>query len=292
MGQLHSLRKNAPFLEKRSMDEVEKLKRAVSWLREADSLLITAGAGMGVDSGLPDFRGAEGFWRSYPALRKHQLTFQDMANPRTLVKSPTLSWGFYGHRLQLYRRTIPHSGFQVLLRWAENMSHRAAVFTSNVDGQFQKAGFRDDVIAECHGSIHMMQCSEVCTDAIWSAAAFEPIVDEAECRLLNELPTCPHCGAVARPNILMFGDYDWIELRTEAQESRLNAWLASVKRPIVVEIGAGKTIPTVRNLSERVGARVIRINPKDSGIAQHRGIGFAGGALQTLSLLNEALTGF
>ncbi|MFM0648632.1 NAD-dependent deacetylase [Paraburkholderia bryophila] len=273
------------------MTEVEKLKRAVSWLRDADGLLITAGAGMGVDSGLPDFRGAEGFWRSYPALRKHQLTFQDMANPRTLVKAPNLSWGFYGHRLQLYRRTVPHHGFQILRRWADNMLEHATVFTSNVDGQFQKAGFSADVTAECHGSIHMMQCSEVCTDAIWSAAAFEPVVDEAECRLLNELPACPHCGAVARPNILMFGDFDWIALRTEAQEARLNGWLASVERPVVVEIGAGKTIPTVRNFSERVGGRVIRINPKDPGIAPHRGIGFASGALHTLSLLDEALNG-
>lgn len=273
------------------MDETDKFKRAVSWLREADGLLITAGAGMGVDSGLPDFRGADGFWRVYPALRQHRLTFQDMANPRTLVKSPTLSWGFYGHRLQLYRRTEPHSGFQVLRRWAENMPHGAAVFTSNVDGQFQKAGFRGDVVAECHGSIHVMQCSEVCTDAVWSAEAFEPVVDEAECRLLNAVPCCPHCGATARPNILMFGDYDWIALRTEAQEARLNTWLASVERPVVVEIGAGKTIPTVRNFSERVGGRVIRINPRDSGIAPHRGIGFADGALRTLLLLDDGLRG-
>ncbi|MGF6771498.1 NAD-dependent SIR2 family protein deacetylase [Paraburkholderia sp. GAS199] len=275
----------------RLMTETEKLKRAVQWLREADGLLVTAGAGMGVDSGLPDFRGADGFWRSYPALRRHQLTFQDMANPRTLVRSPALSWGFYGHRLRLYRRTEPHEGFHVLRRWASRMPNGAAVFTSNVDGQFQKAGFRDDLVAECHGSIHMMQCSEVCTDAIWSAAAFEPIVDDVECRLLNALPVCPYCGAVARPNILMFGDYDWIALRTEAQESRLNAWLGSVERPVVVELGAGKTIPTVRNFSERVSARVIRINPRDSGIASHRGVGFASGALHTLRLLDETLSG-
>lgn len=273
------------------MEEVEKIKRAVAWIREADGLLITAGAGMGVDSGLPDFRGAEGFWRTYPALRTHQLTFQDMANPRTLVKSPTLSWGFYGHRLQLYRRTVPHDGFRILLRWAEKMSGGAAVFTSNVDGQFQKAGFHDDVVAECHGSIHVLQCSEVCTDAIWSAGTFEPVVDEAACRLLNDLPLCPHCGAVARPNILMFGDYDWIARRTESQESHLNAWLASVNRPVVIEIGAGKAIPTVRNFSERVGSRVIRINPQDFGIAMHRGVGLPGGALQTLTLLDEALSG-
>ncbi len=48
------------------MDENERIRRAVSWLREADGMLVTAGAGMGVDSGLPDYRGTEGFWRAYP----------------------------------------------------------------------------------------------------------------------------------------------------------------------------------------------------------------------------------
>ncbi len=57
-----------------SLDEV--LARAVQWLRDADGLLITAGAGMGVDSGLPDFRGAEGFWRAYPALQAEGVCFE------------------------------------------------------------------------------------------------------------------------------------------------------------------------------------------------------------------------
>ena len=44
-------------------------------------LLVTAGAGMGVDSGLPDFRGTEGFWRSYPPLAELGLRFEEVANP-------------------------------------------------------------------------------------------------------------------------------------------------------------------------------------------------------------------
>jgi NAD-dependent SIR2 family protein deacetylase len=271
------------------MEETDKLERAVSWLREADGLLVTAGAGMGVDSGLPDFRGAEGFWRAYPALKSHRLTFQDMANPRTLTRYPKLGWGFYGHRLQLYRGTRPHAGFQILRRWAEGMRHGAAVFTSNVDGQFQKAGFPDERVAECHGSIHVLQCSEVCSDAMWSAQSFQPVVDTAACELLNDVPVCPHCGAMARPNILMFGDYDWIALRTEQQETRLNTWLSAVRRVVIVELGAGKAIPTVRQFSEYAGPRVIRINLREPGIALHRGVGIAGRALETLQRLNEML---
>jgi NAD-dependent SIR2 family protein deacetylase len=271
------------------MDENERIRRAVSWLREADGMLVTAGAGMGVDSGLPDYRGADGFWRAYPALKQQRLTFQDMANPRVMARYPRLCWGFYGHRLDLYRHTIPHEGFDMLRRWADSMPRGLWVFTSNVDGQFQKAGFDDTTIAECHGSIHVLQCSEVCNDRLWSADDVRPIVDETTCELTSDLPRCPACGAVARPNILMFGDYDWIALRTEQQEARLHAWLSTVERLVVIEVGAGKAIPTVRLFSEYHGPRVIRINPRDFGIASHLGIGLARGGVEGLRLLDRAM---
>src|SRR5271168_2192516 len=93
------------------------IHRAAGLLGTADALLIGAGAGMGVDSGLPDFRGSQGFWRAYPLYEKLGLDFASMANPRWFDEDPTFAWGFYGHRLELYRRTAPHRGFAVLARW-------------------------------------------------------------------------------------------------------------------------------------------------------------------------------
>lgn len=78
------------------------IERAAKLIRNADGLLITAGAGMGVDSGLPDFRGKEGFWKSYPALAQSGIDFYQIATPKTFKKDKTLAWGFYGHRLNLY----------------------------------------------------------------------------------------------------------------------------------------------------------------------------------------------
>ena len=89
------------------MDEL--LDRAAQAVATADALLITAGAGMGVDSGLPDFRGDEGFWRAYPPFKRLGLSFVDLANPRWFEDDPELAWGFYGHRLNLYRATTPHA---------------------------------------------------------------------------------------------------------------------------------------------------------------------------------------
>ena len=100
-----------------SMDPTT-IEQAVAALRNADGLLITAGAGIGVDSGLPDFRGSAGFWRAYPALARARLHFQDIATPNSFTKTPHLAWGFYGHRLNLYRRTVPHAGFDLLRQLA------------------------------------------------------------------------------------------------------------------------------------------------------------------------------
>ncbi|WP_367889727.1 hypothetical protein [Burkholderia sp. S171] len=108
------------------MDDNDKIALVATWLNEADGLLITAGAGMGVDSGLPDFLGPEGFWRAYPALRAHGMCFHDIASPAALKKSPTLGWSFYGHRLALYRATEPHEGFRILASWAARMTQGAS----------------------------------------------------------------------------------------------------------------------------------------------------------------------
>ena len=76
--------------------------QAAQLIAAADALVVAAGAGIGVDSGLPDFRGKQGFWQSYPALARANLDFSEIASPQTFQRDPYLAWGFYGHRLLLY----------------------------------------------------------------------------------------------------------------------------------------------------------------------------------------------
>ncbi|UCV28546.1 SIR2 family NAD-dependent protein deacylase [Ferribacterium limneticum] len=266
------------------------LEQAAAWLRSADGLLITAGAGMGIDSGLPDFRGPGGFWSVYPALGRARIAFESIANPAAFECDPQQAWGFYGHRLDLYRHATPHPGFRMLLEMAQGMQHGIRVFTSNVDGQFQKAGFAADRICEIHGSIHHLQCTAGCGEHIWSADEFQPAVDAENCRLLGEQPHCPHCGALARPNILMFNDWGWLERRTTLQYQRLQQWLATVERLVCIEIGAGTNIPTVRHFSEDCGGKLIRINPGEPEVPNPAtGISLKLGGLAGISLLSQAL---
>jgi NAD-dependent SIR2 family protein deacetylase len=262
--------------------------RAARLIAEADGLLITAGAGIGVDSGLPDFRGTQGFWRAYPALHAARIAFEEIANPAAFAADPALAWGFYGHRLNLYRQTQPHRGFAILRELAEHLPRGAFVFTSNVDGQFLRAGFDPARICECHGSIHHLQCIKACGESdaadggIWPADDFRPQIDEDACRIVSPMPRCATCGALARPNILMFGDGAWIAARSQAQQRRLDAWLRTTRRPVVIEIGAGTHVPTVRWFGEMRGAPLIRINPTEPEQPTARGVSLALGGLAAL----------
>jgi NAD-dependent SIR2 family protein deacetylase len=273
------------------MDSDVGVEAAAAAVKNARALLITAGAGMGVDSGLPDFRGSEGFWNAYPPYRHLGLSFADLANPRWFRQDPQFAWGFYGHRLHLYRATAPHVGFSILRRWAQLAPAGAFVFTSNVDGQFQRAGFADDRVTECHGSIHWLQCARSCHRDLWPAEGVEIAVD-SEFRAAPPLPACPRCGGVARPNILMFGDGGWESSRTDAQHDRMATWRRGVGRGLVViELGAGTAISTVRDESEHHaanGAALIRVN-----IREPQGppgtIGIALGAAAALAAIDARL---
>ncbi len=263
----------------------EKIEQAKQFIEEADAVLITAGAGMGVDSGLPDFRGKNGFWKAYPVIEQLGLDFEDIANPGWFANEPNLAWAFYGHRLHLYRATNPHAGFRMLLALAKEKDNNYFVYTSNVDGQFQKAGFDQDKIVEVHGSIHHVQCSGACK-GILKANNISVEIDMDIFQALTT-PLCKKCGDVLRPNILMFCDCSWNNLRSNKQEVKYEKWLKALikqgKKLLIIEMGAGKDISTVRMQSEAISqklkAKVIRINPRDSTISDKLGIGLDCGAL-------------
>lgn len=268
------------------------LEKAAEAIAGADALLITAGAGMGVDSGLPDFRGNQGFWRAYPPYERLGLSFVELANPDHFSKDPTLAWGFYGHRLELYRRTEPHEGYRILQKWSQQKSEGAFVFTSNVDGHFQRAGFDPDRVVEVHGSIHWMQCLAGCGQDIYPADEVSLAIDEQNMRASAPLPQCPGCGEMARPNILMFGDWGWLDRRTREQGKRFDSWLRSLNdaKLAIVECGAGTAIPTVRRLGEGLvqgwDATLIRINVREPQAPDGQ-IGIALGALDALRELDS-----
>ncbi len=267
---------------------MSELEAAAAVIRSADALLIGAGAGMGVDSGLPDFRGDEGFWNAYPAFKGRR--FAEMSNPVWFSRDPEQAWGFFGHRINLYRNATPHPGFGILLEWARARPAGYFVFTSNVDGHFQRAGFDEERVIECHGALSHLQCVTPCSRSIWSAERVSVDVDMETVRSTSPMPRCEHCGGLARPNVLMFSDGRWIEDRSGLQESRYRQWLKTTKglSLAIVEIGAGTAVPSVRYECESAFGSLIRINPRDSQVPDN-GISLRMGGLDALEALQTLI---
>ena len=119
------------------------------------------------------------------------------------------------HRFNLYSKAKPHDGFKYLLEMGKKLTDQNYfVYTSNVDGHFQKAGFPSDKIVECHGSINHCQCRP-CFNI--EEAPFKAIDIDYEKCIAKNLPQCNKCKNILRPNILMFNDYEWIRERTKEQ---------------------------------------------------------------------------
>ena len=96
---------------------------------------------MGVDSGLPDFRSENGFYKHYPYFEKVGMRFEEAACPAFFRRDPKKFWYFYGHRFLSYRATVPNEGFTIMLNWLKSFlkpkdGNNYFVFTSNVDNQF------------------------------------------------------------------------------------------------------------------------------------------------------------
>jgi len=253
-------------------------------VKEAEAIIIAAGAGMGVDSGLPDFRGNEGFWKAYPPVAKLGYSFSEMANPTLFDDNPKLAWGFYGHRLNLYRSTIPHDGFKLLLDLVKEKNNNYFIYTSNVDGQFQKAGFDAEKICEVHGSIHHLQCTKKCTNEIWDND-IENIEIDMDTLEAKTLPKCKNCNNISRPNILMFADWYFIGNRVDKQTEKFKKWQLENedKKTVIIEIGAGTAIPTIRNFGDRKSLEenitLIRINPREAEVKNSKNISLHFGGL-------------
>jgi NAD-dependent SIR2 family protein deacetylase len=273
----------------RAMDSIERAARVI---HAADAFLVAAGAGMGVDSGMPDFRSDGGFWRTYPVFADRGLHFEDLASPRWFAEDPAVAWGFYGHRQALYDATTPHAGFGILKGWCDRATGGWFVYTSNVDGHFQRAGFDEDRVVECHGNIFKLQCRAPCHEALWPAAPPWPDVDPETVRATGELPRCPECGEIARPNILMFGDADWVPREKRRRVAAMERWLdgRGYDRLAVIELGAGTHVVTVRTRAEITaidyGAEHVRINPREPE-GGRGAIGIALPALEALTRIDE-----
>ncbi|CAH7356004.1 NAD-dependent protein deacetylase of SIR2 family [Vibrio chagasii] len=233
----------------------DQLKAAQKAIEEAQVGVILTGAGMSASSGLPTFRGKEGFWEAYPPYKNLGIEFEKMASPNSFERHPELAVGFYGHRLTKYRETNPHKGYALIDEWIKSLEYGGFIVTSNVDGHHFVR--KESPVYEVHGSINHWQCIEY-KCALENGLLPSPTeikVDMATMEAeIDENHKCPICQSIIRPNILMFDDWSYVSTRENTQAIRYskfkNALQDNYKKGVVIEIGAGSKIPTIRFMAE------------------------------------------
>ncbi|TXG99991.1 MAG: hypothetical protein E6R08_00730 [Nevskiaceae bacterium] len=257
----------------------------------ATGLLITAGAGMSCDSGLPDYRGPGGIYRKCPQTG---VEYTLLSERGMFFTDPSLAWGHHASALRRYDNAHPHDGYRALLQIAHRLPQGYRVFTSNVDGLFQRAGFDRDLIVECHGSLRTLQCLDASCDTRGSTYDWPFVIDPETLRCVSPLPRCS-CGHLLRPNVCLFNDGpNWRGQPYHRQESEVRHWLRSVSRLVVIEIGSGGGVPTVRTFgtgcARDAGAAFIRVNLRSPWARDvPGGIGISGTALAVVPALEAAV---
>jgi NAD-dependent deacetylase len=167
------------------MDD-DKLDLLATRLRQASRVTILTGAGVSAASGVPTFRGSGGLWRQFRA--------EDLATAGAFARDPALVWEWYAWRRELVAACEPNPAHDVIARWSREFP-RCVVITQNVDDLHVRAATSN--LIRVHGSLWELSCWQKCVDEPWR--------DEAV-PLPATPPSCPHCGGLARPAVVWFGE--------------------------------------------------------------------------------------
>jgi NAD-dependent deacetylase len=204
---------------------------------EIRSLTVLTGAGISAESGVPTFRGEGGLWRSYRA--------EELATPSAFRADPRLVWEWYDWRRGLIGACQPNAAHQTL---AEMESHfdDFVLVTQNVDGLHRLAGSRH--IIELHGNIWRMRCTRHC----------QPPWEDRSSPLPEIPPHCPGCGALARPDVVWFGE----SLPGRSLEA---AFAAAQRCQLMLVVGTSAVVQPAASLpllALQRGAYVVEVNPQ------------------------------
>jgi NAD-dependent deacetylase len=170
-------------------DVEQQLRALASRVRAARAVTVMTGAGVSAASGVPTFRGPEGLWRTFRP--------EDLATPEAFARDPALVWEWYWWRRTRVASCRPNAAHEVLARWSQDASRQVRVVTQNVDDLHLRAGTYD--LIRLHGSLWEAKCFNGC------AAGVRAWRDD-DVAALNSLPRCRHCGGLARPAVVWFGE--------------------------------------------------------------------------------------
>ncbi len=178
---------------------------------------ITAltGAGISAESGIPTFRGPEGYW----AVGSRVYQPQEMATYRMFRQYPRAVWQWYLYRLGVCRKADPNAGHRALVEMEQRFADRFTLVTQNVDNLHRRCGQSNRNTYEIHGNIQWVRCASKCHEDLLSLPAEVSVKEKDEPIMKAEWEAlhCPKCGHLLRPHVLWFDEsYDESNYRYES----------------------------------------------------------------------------
>lgn len=240
---------------------------------KAKHIVVLTGAGVSAESGVPTFRGAGGFWRTWQA--------QQLATPEAFESNPSLVWEFYHYRREVMGSKQPnkaHIAIAECEKRLKDQGRRVVIVTQNIDELHKRAGSEN--IIELHGNLFTTRCtkcgdiaknydSPIC-EALRDKGAPDEFAEDARIKE-EDLPRCKKdsCGGLLRPHVVWFGEGLYPEVLTAADNELTACDLCLVVGTSSVVYPAAMYAPMVASRGVPVAEFNIEETPATTGFGFH-----------------------
>lgn len=209
-------------------------------------VLVLTGAGVSAESGIPTFRGKDGYWRNLDPTK--------LATPEAFARDPQLVWDWYRERRQRIRNAQPNAAHEAIARLAHHVTDFLLV-TQNVDDLHARAGVAAGKMVQIHGDIFISRCSR---------CDFKRFEHEHE----HEIPSCSQCNALMRPGVVWFG-----EQLPGNELQQVENFLDGGACDVVIVSGTTATFGYIidwalRGCPERFRGELIEVNPEETPLSR------------------------
>jgi NAD-dependent deacetylase len=207
--------------------------------------LVITGAGVSAESGIPTFRGKDGYWRNFDPTK--------LATPEAFARDPKLVWEWYRERRQRIRNAQPNAAHAAIAELAQYAGEFLLV-TQNVDDLHARAGVANEKMVQIHGDIFVTKCSRCDSER-----------RDYELEQEDDIPRCLECGALVRPGVVWFGEQlPWSEVQ------RVENYLDGGPCDLVIVAGTTATFGYIIDWAVRAsrGGELIEVNPEETSISQ------------------------
>jgi NAD-dependent deacetylase len=213
-------------------------------------VLVITGAGVSAESGIPTFRGKDGYWRNLDPIK--------LATPEAFERDPELVWQWYRERRQRIRDAQPNAAHKAIAKLAQRAG-KFLLVTQNVDDLHERAGLAKAEMVQIHGDLFVTKCSRCDFKEHDYDSEQEP---EQE----NGVPRCPKCDALMRPGVVWFG-----EPLPARETERVENYLQRDSCGVVIVAGTTATFGYIIDWALRAsrrGGELIEVNPEETPLSR------------------------